>query len=187
MSKKREVSEQAILGYLITDNAKALQEEVSSGLDVNQQFFWILGDLPDILTNSPPLISVAAFYRAINCFNFLLEHGADIKKLDENETPISHFAVAGGNMDIIRILDEHGVDFAQTLQIAAEYGHFEIFMWLYKNKGFDLHERDKFNRTFLHIAAEGGNCKLVQFLIKQGLDVNGIDGILIYLLYCFII
>ena len=174
--KKKEVSEQQILNNLIEDNVSALREEVENGLDVNQQFFWILGDLPDILTNSPPLISVAAFQCAVNCFNFLLDRGADINKLDELETPLANFAVAGGNMSIITTLDQRGVDFSQSLRIAAEYGHFEIFIWIFKNKGLDLHQRDQYNRTYLHIAAAGGNCKLVQFLIDQGLDVNGIDG-----------
>ena len=184
MTKKLDVSEQAILSYLVADNAKQLQEEVQSGLDVNQQFFWILGDLPDMLTNSPPLISVSAFYRAVNCFSLLLQEGADINKTDEIETPLADFAVAGGNMEIIRILDQKGVDFTKTLHIAAEYGHFEIFMWLYQNKNLDLNERDQYGRIFLHIAAAGGNCELVQFLINKGLDVNGIDGIInLFLFY----
>ncbi|OHT04803.1 hypothetical protein TRFO_27663 [Tritrichomonas foetus] len=185
MSKKKEISEQSILGFLIEDNVTSLQEEVSNGLDVNQQFFWILGDLPDILTNSPPLISVAAFHRAVNCFNYLTKEGADIHKLDEMETPISNFAVAGGNMEIIQILDQHGVDFSKTLKIAAEYGHFEIFIWIFQNKGLDLQERDQYNRTFLHIAAAGGNTQLVKFLIEKGLDVNGIDGVFIIIFKLF--
>lgn len=177
MNGKEVVSEAAILSYLKKDNVKALEEQVNRGLDINQQFFWILGDLPDMLTNSPPLISVASFFHAVNCFKYLVDQGADITKLDEHEIPVSHFAVAGGNMDIIDILDEYKVDFSKTLQIAAEYGHYEIFVDLHKNKGLDLYERDKYNRTFLHIAAAGGNEKLVQFLIEKGLDVNGIDGV----------
>ena len=171
-----DLSEQVILEYLIGDKVADLKAQVEMGLDVNQQFFWILGDLPDILTNSPPLISVAAFYQAVQCFNFLIESNADINKLDELETPLVNFAVAGGNMEIIQTLDKKGADFQKTLQIAAEYGHYEIFMWILKNKNSDIHERDQFNRTFLHLAASGGNCQLVQFLVDQGLDVNGIDG-----------
>lgn len=171
-----EFSEQVILEDLIGDKVENLKSQVERGLDVNQQFFWILGDLPDILTNSPPLISVAAFYQAVKCFNFLIDNNADINKLDELETPLVNFAVAGGNMEIIQKLDKMGTDFQKTLQIAAEYGHYEIFMWILKNKGLNIHERDQFSRTFLHLAAAGGNCDLVQFLIDQGLDVNGIDG-----------
>lgn len=171
-----EISEQVILEYLTKDDVNSLRSQVESGLDVNQQFFWILGDLPDILTNSPPLISVAAFYKAVKCFQYLIENDADIHKPDEVDTPLVNFAVAGGNMSIIETLDKKGLEFHKTLQIAAEYGHYDIFMWLFRNKNLDVHERDQYNRTFLHLAAAGGNCQLVQFLVNQGLDVNGIDG-----------
>jgi hypothetical protein len=170
------VSEQAILGYLTTDDVASLQHQIAIGLDPNQQFFWIVGDLPDLLTNSPPLISVAAFYSAVGCFNFLLSQNADVGKLDELETPLVNFAVAGGNMEIIEKLNERGVNFRRTLQIAAECGHYEIFMWLLRNHDLDIRELDQYRRNFLHIAAAGGNCQLVQFLIVQGFDVNGIDG-----------
>jgi ankyrin repeat protein len=180
MSQEEPVSEQVILSYLVKDDVGSLRLQVSAGLDVNQQFFWILGDLPDLLTNSPPLISVAAFYCAVNCFHFLLENNADIGKLDELDTPLGNFAIAGGNMEIIQQLDQRGVDFQNTLQIAAEQGHYEIFLWLLRNRDFDIRESDKYHRTFLHIAAAGGNCELVQFLITQGLDVNGIDGVCLF-------
>jgi ankyrin repeat protein len=170
------VGEQAILGYIVQDDVEALRHQVALGLDANQQFFWILGDLPDILTNSPPLISVAAYHRAVRCFGFLLEAGADIGKLDELDTPLVHFAVAGGDTEIIDRLHERRADFRDTLPIAAEHGHYEIFMWLLRNHDPDIYALDKYRRTFLHIAAAGGNCQLVQFLIVQGLDVNGIDG-----------
>jgi ankyrin repeat protein len=176
MEDEEIVSEQVILSYLIKDDVNSLRHQISIGLDVNQQFFWILGDLPDILTNSPPLISVAAFYNAVNCFTFLLDNNADIAKLDELDTPLVNFAVAGGTMEIIEKLNDRGVNFRNTLQIAAEYGHYELFMWLLRNQELDIYEVDKYSRNFLHIAASGGNCQLVQFLIVQGLDVNGIDG-----------
>jgi ankyrin repeat protein len=170
------VGEHVILSYIVKDDVNSLSHQISIGLDVNQQFFWILGDLPDILTNSPPLISVAAYYSSVQCFSFLLEMNADIEKLDELDTPLVNFAVAGGNMEIIQKLDERQVNFQNTLQIAAEYGHYEIFMWLLRNHDLNIYELDKYRRNFLHIAAAGGNCQLVQFLIVQGLDVNGIDG-----------
>jgi ankyrin repeat protein len=170
------VGEQVILCYIVKDDVDSLRHQISIGLDPNQQFFWILGDLPDILTNSPPLISVAAFYSAVQCFSFLLEMNADIDKLDELDTPLINFAISGGNMEIIEKLNDLHMKFQNTLQIAAEYGHYELFMWLLRNQDLDIHEVDKYHRNFLHIAAAGGNCQLVQFLIVQGLDVNGIDG-----------
>ena len=104
MAKNRDVNEQLILNYLLSDDVDSLKSEIEKGLDPNQQFFWIMSDdLPDILTNSPTLLSVAAFQRAVKCFNYLIEIGADIDKLDEAETPISHFAVAGGSIDYLEI------------------------------------------------------------------------------------
>jgi len=174
---KENPGEGQVLQYIVNDDISSLFEIINKGLDVNQQFLWYMGELPDLLTNSPPLLSVAAYYQAIKCFKFLLDKGADISHLDEMEVPLSHFAVAGGSMEIIESLVQKGVDFSKTLHLAAEYGHYEVFLYLHQTFSLDLQEKDQYNRTFLHIASSSGNIKLVSFLIEKGLDINEIDGI----------
>ena len=173
--------EGALFSFLENDDVEKLTKEFENGLDVNQQFFWYLGDLPPLLTNSPPLISVAAFFKAVKCYHSLVDNGADIEKCDEQGVPVAWFAIAGGSMEIIEDLDNRGIDFNRTLQVAAEYGHHEVFVWLHEKKSFDLGEKDEYGRTFLHIAAASGNTDLVQFLIEHGLDVNEIDGVCLWL------
>ena len=175
-SSKDITNEGLLLNILINDDLQSLFELYEKGLDINQQFFWYLGDLPDILTNSPPLISVSVYYKSIKCFKFLLDNGVDINKLDEVDTPISHFAIAGGNLEIIEQLNEKGIDFNNTLHIAAENGQFEVFIYLYKNKNLSLNFKDQYKRTYLHIASSSGNVELVKFLIENGLNINEIDG-----------
>jgi hypothetical protein len=49
------IGEQIILSDIMNDDVNSLHHQISTGLDINQQFFRILGDLPDMLINFPHL------------------------------------------------------------------------------------------------------------------------------------
>ena len=41
--------------------------------------------------------------------------------------------------------------------------------------GVDFHQKDNLKQTPLFYAARDGKCKLIQFLIEQGLKTNDVD------------
>jgi hypothetical protein len=54
-------------------------DEVSSLLDMNNLYLTqVPQGVPKILTQNPPLISLAAFFGAFRCLQFFLEQGMDL-------------------------------------------------------------------------------------------------------------
>jgi len=76
-----------------------------------------------ILRKEHNIAQCAAAYGSEKIFRFLflnISHDYDL----------STYAVAGGNFEIIRILDQNGVDFSHCLEIAIQYHHQEVFRWI---------------------------------------------------------
>ena len=92
----------------------------------------------------PTLICGACFYNSISCFKYFIlnnEKLPDSRTMikDDNEfgNKISRYAVAGGNLEIIRILSQKDVDFSQDLDIAAKYHRLDIFKWIIETNSYD--------------------------------------------------
>lgn len=71
------------------DNVKGMIEEMKYPISVHTKFRKddlssdIFENLEDIMKHSPPLISVAAFFSSLKCFETLLSLGADIRTKDD--------------------------------------------------------------------------------------------------------
>lgn len=158
-----------------------------------------------ILLDDPPMLCYAAFYGAVKCCQFLILEGADLKKTDASGRTLAQFAVAGGHIKCVRMVDSYNCDFTDTIDCAAEYHHSEIFRWLHQNKaklgprsglmihtaayannvkhvlyclshGVDVNLRNGNEKTPLHIAAEGGFLDVLNILLSQpDIDVNARD------------
>ncbi|OHT08785.1 hypothetical protein TRFO_22632 [Tritrichomonas foetus] len=83
-----------------------------------------------LLMNSPNLIQYSAFYGSIRCFKYLLLNGANIDFTDKSNVGSLQFAIAGGNVEIIRICQQQGCNFINTLSMAAQFHRYSIFDWL---------------------------------------------------------
>jgi ankyrin repeat protein len=124
------------------------------------------------LSNSPTLIQVAAFFGAIKCFNLLLSLGAELRAVDHSNRTVPHFAIAGGNIEIIRLCQQHDLDFIGALHVAIRFHRNEFFDWLYATQFPDPGERDFDGMTPLHVACESNNLYAAARLIDSGADVN---------------
>ncbi len=69
-------------------------------------------------------LEVSALFGSIKCFKYLMMNGAEI---NEN---LCKYAIAGGNMEIIHLIEQKGMKFENCLERAVEYHHFELFEWL---------------------------------------------------------
>ena len=167
-------SERQVYDLIKADNIEKFQNYVPSVMPANHKFTRLFSCSIACLRNRPPLISVAAFFGAVKIFRYLIMQGVDLGDLDSLGTSVVTFAVAGGNMNILQLLDEHGVSFDGALFTAAEAGNYEVFMWLFSTRQIDLRQRKTDNTTILHAAARSGNWRLIDLLLKLDQDHLGL-------------
>jgi ankyrin repeat protein len=126
-----------------------------------------------MLQSRPTLIQVAALFGAVKCFKFLLMNGASLAHHDHNGLSVAQFAVAGGNLEIIRLCQQHSVDFFGTLQIAIQFQRNDIFDWFMESYHGDCSSVfDADGRTGLHAACESNNLYALARCLAAGADPN---------------
>ena len=125
---------------IINDNEDTLSNVCSSSqFNINQQMERTGFEIK-YLTTMPTPICGAAFYSSIKCFKFLILNKAKITPLMSIKTNdddwydfgnnIARCAVAGGNLEIIRILNQMNVSFTDCIRDAALYHRNEVFQWI---------------------------------------------------------
>lgn len=125
-----------------------------------------------LLQMYPTLIQHAAFVQSIKCFNFLFENHADPNICSYANRTLAQFAVAGGSMEIIKILYNANIDFTGCAQIAAEYHQNNAFLWLYENRISDVNQLHEYIGSSIHQSAKSNNLKILIFCIEHGVDPN---------------
>ena len=70
------------------------------------------------------LLQLLAYYGSVKCFKYALINE------DYNLIHIEYFAVAGGNMEIISMLEHKGVSFAGCMTTSIEFHRYEISDWI---------------------------------------------------------
>ena len=133
------------------------------------------------------MMQLAAYYGSINVFKFLLTKGC---VLEEGLCP---YAIAGGNQEIISLLEEAGMQFSDCFKYAVEYHRTKLCDWLlekypkecYKmslSACLDYCNEEAFafflengasldKRTAIHTACEEGNLELVKAVFAHGYTV----------------
>lgn len=133
------------------DDIEELQQLTAQlGLDINR----------DYKRMQYSMIKYSAYCGSIKCFKFLYSNGASVKhvglKKDKNDDKftIMDFAVIGGNIEIIRILQQENIQpTSLCIQFAIQFHRIEIFDWLLEQfpESFDLEYRILcFENEFIH-------------------------------------
>ncbi|XP_071099039.1 serine/threonine-protein phosphatase 6 regulatory ankyrin repeat subunit B-like [Haliotis cracherodii] len=121
-------------------------------------------------------LMVAAESANKDVFNLLVSKGADLTLTDDDNDTVLHLASQGGNRAIVEYLlssldinsrGQHGLT---ALMVAAESANKDVFDLLV-SKGADLTLTDDDNDTVLHLACEGGNRSIVEYLLPS-FDIN---------------
>ncbi|OHT13230.1 hypothetical protein TRFO_16669 [Tritrichomonas foetus] len=157
--------------FLIVDDVVNFVKNLT---DINMRIRPSIFGIPPFLQNMPTIIQCAAFYGAIKCFKYLFLNGADLTMKDGLSRSVVHFAVAGGNLEIIHLLEQQNASFDDTLQYTAQFHRHEIFMWI-----IDKHPKliDKLydNGIILCKAAVKANLDIMLFCFENNVDVNKPD------------
>lgn len=147
-----------------------LEQVVSSPtFNVNQSYsISIWEPVAYINVDNLPLIAAAAFYGSIKIFKYLFINKAELNyQRDRRTKSLISYAVAGGNVEIIRLLEQQHVDFESSIQTAAEYDQAEAFFWLDQMIFQNLSIRDNRNRTLLHCAALSNSIEICLYILDQ--------------------
>lgn len=160
---------------IINDDADKLQklsQEIK--FDFDQTISPSIFEIHDILQFYPTLLDAAAYYGSINCFKFLLLSGANVFLEDKNHLTVAHFTIAGGDVEIIRILEQqYQCLFRGTLQISARYQWNDIFYWLVNKE--DIDENVENFGTAIQNCAYSNNIEIANFCLEKKVDINSGD------------
>lgn len=158
------------------DDADELQRIISEDcIDINSTSRPSIFELSIFCQTDPTFIQIAAFYQSVKCFKYLYSNGADIKRCDEEHKSTIQFAVAGGNHEIIRILQRANIDFSGAANIATLYHRNDIFNWIHDTIENNLQFVDKYHGTLLQSSCGSNNLEIFSFCMKHGADVNQKD------------
>lgn len=111
--KKHLIISNELYDIIECDDADSLQSRLNvSWFDVNMTIHEVY------------LIEYAAFLSATMCLKLLINSHCKITDR------LTHFAIAGGNAEIIHICEQKNLSFKGTLKIAAAFHHNSVFWWL---------------------------------------------------------
>jgi ankyrin repeat protein len=126
---------EALLGALIDDDAAQVLQELHRHCDPNVTIGSLIWRCPILLRSSPPAASVAAFLGSIQAFRVFVHLGFNHNAIDGMGRQVAVFAAAGGNFDILRELDNLGVDWIgvrfHPAEFAAQFGRLDVLQWLW--------------------------------------------------------
>ncbi|XP_048239007.1 uncharacterized protein LOC124117623 [Haliotis rufescens] len=115
-------------------------------------------------------------------FDFLVSKGADITMTDDDNDNILHLACRGGKKPLVEYLlpktdiNKRGNMGRTPVMNAAWRGKKDVFDFLV-SKGADMTLTDDCNDSILHLACEGGNKPLVEYLLpKTDINIRGNMG-----------
>ena len=95
--------------------------------DMNKQLFYSIFSPHDMLSSATP-IEICAFFSSIKCFKYLLVNEAS------TNGRLSHYAVAGGNIEIVRLCSQQeDVSVSEALPTAVWYRRLDISEWIVQN------------------------------------------------------
>ena len=134
---------------------------------------------PDIIRDSPPICCVAAFFKAVKCLSYLIANSCNMSLCDKKKRNIIHFACAGGSIEIIELLLSMQLDWNlldtngnTCIHYAISYHNADILYLLWCCKNIDLSAINARKNTFLHLATACEDIDIIEFLCKNGCNVN---------------
>ena len=152
-------------------NINTVKSLIDLKIDINNQ---------NIPAESTPLL-IASYLGNADIVELLLEHGAKVDLVDdEDDTPL-HCACIHGHFTIAQSLLKHGAsvhsidnDGDTPLHCACIKGSFHLAQLLIEHKA-DVHAKNDDQETPLHKASVNGRFTITRLLLKNKANVNATD------------
>ncbi|OHT17287.1 hypothetical protein TRFO_41137 [Tritrichomonas foetus] len=153
------------------DDINEFQNYLSStNFDLNEKLDPSIFEENWLVQFFPTLICYAAYFGSVKIFKYLLLNHADTQIRDSQDHTLSHFAVAGGNIEIIRLVEQNDCDFSRTIEIISRFNRPEIFEWLHETKF------SEFSNDVLIQSCYCGNIETVLKCIEAECPINAITS-----------
>jgi hypothetical protein len=126
----------------------------------------------ELMQYQPPIIHVCAYLGSIKCFKYLVLDGVETNSTDQSDRSLIDYAIAGGNTEIIRILETGGGDISKGIMASALFHRRDIFQWLAESRAIERYP------GVLHAAAEGNNIFAIKICLEHGIapEIRDVDG-----------
>ncbi|OHT13001.1 hypothetical protein TRFO_16963 [Tritrichomonas foetus] len=111
------------------------------------------------LNDTSSMLDYAAFFGAEKCFKYILSLHFD-EKID------AKYAIAGGNSEIIKLVEKHGCDFSNLWFEAIQFKHFEIFEWIISKK---VNKNYFDEKSIAEAAFSFHNMNVIHYLLEENL------------------
>ena len=118
--------------YIFAHDEVNLLTEMSLKPFFDKNMRYKLQNSPYIFSGySLSLVEIAAFLGAIKCFKYLLLNNC-------LQGDASYYALAGGNLEIIRLCSQESISFEDHLDAALSFYHYDIMVWIFSQYTIDL-------------------------------------------------
>ncbi|XP_061185021.1 ankyrin-2-like [Saccostrea echinata] len=141
-------------------------------------------ELNALSNDGKSILHIACLSGKFEICEYLVENHSNLLDVrDRFSNSVLHDAARGGNIQIVKLLIEKGMDI-NTLQKDGETilhqscrsGKMEMCRYLVNHSSDLLEIRDNNGWTVLHSACRGGRIEIVSFLIQKGLDLNTLSN-----------
>lgn len=158
---------------LITDNDTTLMDCIHQDtFSVNGLMQTNLFTPSGMLGTNPTIIQYASFFGSAKCFKLLLQNGADLTLESYEGCSTIKFASAGGNMEIIGILDHNKINFKGASHFSSIYHNYESLIWCIENKDKRHHSICQGLGTPFECCATSNFIKGMLYFIENQIDIN---------------
>jgi hypothetical protein len=161
-----------------TDDVAGFQDLLlANGSSIDSTITHSIFEPAFLLDNRPYYIHFAVYYGSLRCLKFMLLNNVDIGRRDSSMVFTPQFAAAGGNGEIIRLLEQRRCYFNGAQQIAALFHRNQVFDWLNENIYSVMDYNDPYLGSILIQAVIGNNLSIFLYLL-QHLEIRDIVGFL---------
>lgn len=161
--------------FIKNDDLEGMLEHISNYNNFNYNAHFNFKTTDEKLVLKLNLLDYAAFHGSINCFKHFILQSCYLKS--EN---IAKYAFFGGNIEIIRILEQMNVDLTMDINVLNACFHNDVLTWIVDTRQLDLNRvHYSENVHFFKIMEQNNTPLRISFLATQSIIISK------YLLYCF--
>ncbi|XP_061191633.1 serine/threonine-protein phosphatase 6 regulatory ankyrin repeat subunit B-like [Saccostrea echinata] len=117
------------------------------------------------------------------CECLIFNHSHLLNQKDDFGYTVLHLAATSGNIDVVKLLREKGLDMMSVglngktvLHLSSMNSRKEMCKYILQYYPQLKNIRDEDGHTALHDACEGGNVDTVSFLLARGFDINALTN-----------